>query len=98
MILVWLSNVLILIGSLFMFIASLGVWRLSGLYLKMHAATKAGTLGCGLILLGTGLQIKNSTSFTEILLLILFIAITNPISAHLIGTLNYLQSENHEKS
>lgn len=90
--LVLASNVLILIGAVFMFIAALGVWRLSDLYLKMHAATKAGTLGCGLILTGTGLQLKSSVSFTEVLLLIVFIAITNPISAHLIGKLHYLTS------
>ena len=86
------ANILILIGSIFMCIAALGLWRLEDLYLKMHAATKAGTLGCGLILLGVGSQIKNLHSFTEIILLIIFIAITNPISAHLIGKLYYTQS------
>ena len=88
--LIYLSSVLILLGAIFMFIAALGVWRLQEIYLKLHAATKAGTLGCGLILLGVGIEIKNLHSFTEIILLIIFIAITNPISAHLIGKLQYL--------
>lgn len=85
-----IGNLLILFGAIFMFISALGLWRLTTLYLKMHAATKAGTLGCGLILFGVGLQIKDLHSFTEIILLIIFIAITNPISAHLIGKLEYL--------
>jgi multicomponent Na+:H+ antiporter subunit G len=80
-----IGNILILIGAIFTLIASFGLYRLPGLYLKMHAATKAGTLGCGLILLGVGLQLKDLHSITEIILLILFISITNPISAHLIA-------------
>lgn len=89
------GSFLILMGALFMFIATLGLWRFDDIYLKMHAATKAGTLGCGLILLGVGIQIKDLHSLTEILLLILFIAITNPISAHLIGKLNSLRQCEH---
>ena len=88
-----ISNIFILLGAIFMFIAALGLWRLEDLYLKMHAATKAGTLGCGLILFGVGLQIKNLHSITDIVLLIIFIALTNPISAHLIGKLNYIRGK-----
>ena len=80
-----ISNIVMLIGAIFALIAAIGLWRLPGLYLKMHAATKAGTLGSGLILLGVCLQMKTAHNITQIILLILFIAITNPISAHLIA-------------
>ena len=92
------GNLLILIGALFMLIAAIGVYRFSNLYLKMHAATKAGTLGCGLILFGCGMQLKNLRSFTEIILLIIFIALTNPISAQLIGKLYYLRQNRGDKA
>ena len=85
-----IGSVLIFLGSLFMFIAAIGLFRLKTLYLKLHATTKVGTLGSGLILLGVGIQIKGSHNITEIILLILFIAITNPISAHLLGKLYFL--------
>lgn len=94
----FIGTLLITTGSIFTFIAALGLWRMKDLYLKMHAATKAGTLGCGFILLGVGLQIKNLHSFTEILLLILFIAMTSPISAHLIGKLYYLSQQRRDKA
>lgn len=84
-----IGNILVLFGAIFMFIAVLGLWRLKDIYLKMHAATKTGTLGCGLILLGAGIQLKSLASFTEIILLIIFIAITTPMSTHLIGKLDY---------
>lgn len=84
------ADSLIVAGALFILLASIGIWRLPDLYLKLHAATKVGTLGCGLILLGVGLQFRDAHSITEVLLLILFVAITNPISAHLIGRLRYI--------
>jgi len=84
-----IGNILILAGSIFCFIAVLGTIKLSTIFAKMHAATKTATLGCGLILLGTGIQMDNSHGLTEVILLIFFIALTNPISAHLIANLVY---------
>ncbi|MEM9242490.1 MAG: monovalent cation/H(+) antiporter subunit G [Pseudomonadota bacterium] len=82
------GNLLLFIGALFALIAAIGLYRLPGLYLKMHAATKAGTLGTGLILLGVAIQLRNLHTLTEVILLVLFISITNPISAHLIAKVN----------
>ena len=69
-----INNSLILIGSVFILIAAIGVIRLPGVYQKMHAATKVGTLGCGCILLGVSMALKNIHGSTEALLLIFFIA------------------------
>ena len=81
----WLSMALIAFGVIFSLIAAIGLLRFKGLFLKMHAATKVDTLGTGCTLLGVALQMQTPHVITEALLLILFIAITNPISAHLIG-------------
>lgn len=86
---VFIGNLLIFIGALTILIATIGLLRFEDLYIKMHAATKVGVLGCSLILLGVALQLGNIHSLTEVLLLILFIAITNPISAHLLGRIAY---------
>jgi len=88
-----IADIYILLGSLFILIAALGVWRLQDIYLQLHAATKAGTLGASLILLGVGLQIRNIHTISEIILLILFVVITNPISAHLIGKIQYQRAK-----
>lgn len=79
------GNALLFFGSFFVLIAALGLCRFPGLYLKMHASTKAGTLGSGLVLLGVAVQIGNIHAITEVLLIVLFISITNPLSAHLIA-------------
>lgn len=80
-----IASVLLLLGAVFVLVAAVGLYRLPGLYLKMHASTKAGTLGSGLVLIGGALKMGDLHAVTESLLLILFIASTNPISAHLIA-------------
>lgn len=77
--------VFIFLGSLFALIAAIGVYRLPGLLMKLHAATKAATLGVGCVLIGVILIAKDYSHMTEMFLLILFIAITSPISAHLLA-------------
>ena len=89
MIATFIGSLLIFIGSLFLLVAAIGILKLSDLLLQMHAATKAGTLGAGLVLLGVGIQLKNFYGIVEILLLIFFIALTGPIAAHVIAKTAY---------
>lgn len=89
-----LNNTLILIGSIFILIAAIGLLRLPNIYLKMHAAAKSATLGAGLVLFGVGMQVKEVSGVTEIFLLIMFIALTNPISSHLIAKTYYMINKN----
>ena len=94
----WVSTTLIGFGILFSLIAAIGLLRFDELFLKMHAATKVGTLGTGCTLLGVALQLQTPHALTEAALLVLFIAITNPISAHLIGkTYRNSQQEDQQK-
>lgn len=83
--LILLSNILIFTGSLFIFIAALGVIRMPDLYMRMHTATKAGTLGAGLLLSGTAIYFLNWYVFIEIILTVFFLILTAPVVSHLIG-------------
>jgi multicomponent Na+:H+ antiporter subunit G len=47
-----ITAVLLVLGSLFSFVAALGMLRLPDTVIRMHAATKPGTFGAGLILIG----------------------------------------------
>jgi len=89
-----LSDILILSGAIFMFIAAIGVMKYKDIFLQLHCAAKVGSLSASLILLGVGMNIKNYRAITEIFLLILFIGITNPISSHLIAK---VAKTNHTK-
>ncbi len=83
-------GILVLIGALFSLVAGIGMFRLPDVYLRMHAATKAGTLGCGLMLLAVGVQAQDLETIAWVLTGIIFLMITAPIGAHLLGRAGYL--------
>ena len=51
-----ITALFLVLGSLFSLVAALGMLRLPDTVIRMHAATKAGTLGAGLILFGNLFQ------------------------------------------
>ncbi len=75
-----LGAIIVLIGSIFLFLGALGVLRMPDVYNRMQAGTKATTLGSILTLLGIGLY--KFDWIGQIIILILFIVITNPLSSH----------------
>lgn len=84
-----LVGLLIIIGALFTLFASLGVLRFPDLYTRMHAASKAGVFGSGLILIGLALHADDVAISLRAILAILFLILTTPISAHLLAKAAY---------
>lgn len=82
-------SLLILLGGLFAAVAGLGLLRLPDVLIRMHASTKAGTLGVGLIVLGVAVHFGESLIVTKALLIIVFLLLTAPVAAHLIGRAAY---------
>lgn len=85
-----IAGLLILIGAFFCLVAGIGLYRLPDVYLRMHAATKAGTLGCGMMLLAVGVHSQELDVIAWVLSGIIFLMITAPIGAHLLGRAGYL--------
>jgi len=77
--------ILILLGGFFCFVAGLGVLRLPDVLIRMHASTKAGTLGSGLILAAVAVFFADTATITRAVATILFLLITAPVAAHMIG-------------
>lgn len=80
-----IAAVLVLSGSLFAFIAGLGVFNLPDVLNRMHASTKAGTLGSALALAGAAVYFGEGDVAVKVLATILFLMFTAPIAAHMIG-------------
>lgn len=79
-----------IVGVGFLFVAAIGVIRFSDAFQRMHAATKAGTLGAGLVILGAILS-HGATSATIIgLLTIVFLLMTVPVAGHMLGRASYI--------
>jgi multicomponent Na+:H+ antiporter subunit G len=76
---------LILAGAALTFVAALGLFRLPDLYTRMHAASKAGTAGSGLLLIAVALQSGDPGTWLKCLLAILFFFLTAPVSAHMLA-------------
>ncbi|MEH0759230.1 monovalent cation/H(+) antiporter subunit G [Vibrio sp. 16] len=76
---------LLCLGTLFTLIASLGILRMPDLYTRMHAATKAGTVGLASLLLAVAIAIPDITVISRVIGTMLFIFITAPVAAHLLG-------------
>jgi len=78
---------LIVVGALFTFIGSLGLVRLPDFFMRLHAPTKATTLGVGSLLIASSIYFSTRGEGISLHegLITLFLFITAPVSAHLLA-------------
>lgn len=79
------TALLLIAGSLFALAAAIGLVRLPDLYTRMHSASKAGTVGSGLLLFAAGLYSQDPAVVTRALAGFVFFLLTAPVSAHLLA-------------
>jgi len=85
-----IAIILLFIGGAFFFlVGTLGLIRMPDVFCRMHATTKCDTLGAGLILLALMLYRGIDIISVKILLVLIFIWITNPTAAHIIAKAVY---------
>lgn len=80
---------LLVIGATLSLLASVGLVRFPDLYTRLHAASKAGVLGTGLVLLALAAISFDLAIVLRALVAILFLVITTPVSAHLLARTAY---------
>ena len=85
----YLTAALVLAGGLFGFIAAVGMLRLPDMITRMHASTKAGTLGGGLIMVAVAIHFMEIGITLRAAAAILFLLLTAPVAAHVIGRAAY---------
>ncbi len=68
-----------------MLIAAIGLIRFTDLYSRMHATTKATSLGLLLLIIGVSLFFNTGTVWIKALMVIVFIYLTAPLAAHSIA-------------
>lgn len=81
--------ILLLLGALFSLIAAIGVVRLPDLFTRMHAASKAGAVGGGLVLLAVALLCFDFAVAARAIIGLGFLLLTTPVSAHLLARASY---------
>lgn len=78
------GSVLIGLGFAFMVITALGMVRLPDFFSRVHAVSKSETLGIALVLLGIILHEGATLVSLKLGLILVFVAIANPVGAHLL--------------
>lgn len=86
-----IASALLIIGSIFCLVAAVGMLRLPDTLIRMHAATKAGTLGAGCILAAGAVVAGELGTTLKAIAAIVFLLLTAPVAAHLIGRAAYHQ-------
>ncbi|MCX7620974.1 MAG: monovalent cation/H(+) antiporter subunit G [Acidimicrobiales bacterium] len=82
-----ITDILALIGAAFVLLAGIGTLRFGDLYGRMHAATKATTLGFALVALAAASGLEHGRA--KVLLVVVFVFITSPAVAHFVGRAAY---------
>lgn len=82
----WTAAALVLIAAFFLVVGSVGMVRLPDFYMRLHAPTKASTLGLGGVLLASLLlSLAQGRPGIAELLITLFVFVTAPVSANLMA-------------
>lgn len=82
-----IESIFLIIGGLFLALGGLGILRMPDSFNRLQAGTKATTLGAFSILLGVGLH--NIEWLPKAILIIIFIAISNPIGSSILAKATY---------
>ncbi len=85
-----LAGLLLLGGGIFSLISALGVLRLPDVLIRMHASSKAGTVGASMILLAVAVLYGGGEIVARAIAAIFFLLLTVPVASHMIGRAAYV--------
>ena len=77
-----IGAIMVLLGSLVLLIAAIGLLRMPDSYNRIQVGTKASTAAVALIMLGFAFIIPEW--FGKLFTIILFVMMTNPVSSHVL--------------
>ncbi len=79
------AGIFIVLGCIFMCIASLGIIRLPDFYIRNSAITKAAILGVGFIFAAVAIFFNDIWIIIKVFGISVFILLASPVSAHVIS-------------
>ncbi|MEM1377386.1 MAG: monovalent cation/H(+) antiporter subunit G [Pseudomonadota bacterium] len=77
-------------GLAFLILATIGLLRFEDVFQRMHAATKAGTLGAGLVLIGAIMNKGTMDAAIMGTFALLFLIFTIPVASHILARAAYM--------
>ena len=85
----YLIALLLLLGVILMWIAAIGMLRMPDLYLRTSVSSKGATLGVAALMLAGALHFGELGASSRALAVIIFMMVTAPVAAHMIGRAAY---------
>ena len=81
------ASLMLIIGAIFLLVGSVGLTRLPDFFMRLHAPTKATTLGVGMVLLACMVRFSEQQDYLSVheLMITVFLFITAPITAHMLA-------------
>lgn len=83
------AEVLMLLGAALVLLAAVGVLRFRDVLARMHALSKASTLGLVIVLLGAALGLHHPDDITFVALAGVLQVLTSPVGANLVSRATY---------
>jgi multicomponent Na+:H+ antiporter subunit G len=85
-----IGELLALLGATLVFVAAVGIVRFPDPLTRMHALSKASTLGILLILAGAAINLSDVNDITSVVLAALFHVLTSPPASNMVSRATYL--------
>jgi multicomponent Na+:H+ antiporter subunit G len=81
---------LVAVGTALSLLAAIGILRMPDLYMRMQAATKAGTLGLACLVAAAAVHFADAFIAVQCALICLFLFLTSPVASHLVARAGYV--------
>jgi multicomponent Na+:H+ antiporter subunit G len=85
-----IGEVFVLAGACFTLLAAIGVLRFGDVFARMHALSKASTLGLLLVIVGAVISLSHPNDITSLVLAAALHVVTSPIGTNVISRATYL--------
>jgi multicomponent Na+:H+ antiporter subunit G len=85
-----IGELLVLIGSLLVLLAGIGILRFDDVLARMHALAKASTLGVVLVLLGAAISLHDANDITSLVLAAVVQILASPPASNMLSRATYL--------
>src|SRR5690606_14134824 len=77
------------LGAVAILFASIGILRMPDFYLRLSVTVKAATMGVGVLLIAAAIVFSDTEVTAKVIAIILFLLLTAPVAAHMIGRTGY---------
>lgn len=90
-----IGQAVVLAGAVLTLLSGIGVVRFHDALTRMHALTKASTLGLLLVLVGAAVELHHPNDVTSLVLAAILQLLTLPVSSNLLSRAVHLAGEDH---